>query len=208
MKKTAAVLLSCLLLLTGILFGCSNGDLEGRQAVTRPKEQHEELLTEQADGTKEFVIEKGSAYDAIESSAPKAEVHHIVNDKTGVNELKVDIIATGSKLTDSFRNYLNQVKMILLNSQKTLTQGGYTLVTMAYSEKSEYKGLPVLHTFALTAVPKDGEYVLEKKTLDEAIHKIVDNPDEWKGQTKEDPDWVTATLYALPATEGVYNMAK
>lgn len=206
MMKKASILLLCILI-AGALFGCAQDETPER-ITRRPVAESEQMITEQADGTKEMAIGGGAVYSAITSNAQNAEIHRIVNEATGVNELHVGIVSNKTKLTDAFRDYLDQIKNIVLNCQRSLSEGEYTRVFFTYSKNSTYTGLPVLYSFELTLAPVDGKYVLERETLDNSLKNISDNVDSWSAETEEESGWVLATLYSLPATEGIYQMAQ
>lgn len=205
MKKMAFIL-TCIFL-GSTLFGCSRSSIP-EQVTQLPTAENEQIITEQSDGTKEMAIGGGAVYSAITSNAQNAEIHRIVNEATGVNELHVGIVSNKTKLTDAFRDYLNQIKNIVLNCQRSLSEGEYTRVFFTYSKNSTYTGLPVLYSFELTLAPVDGKYVLERETLDNSLKSISDNVDSWSAETEEESGWVLATLYSLPATEGIYQMAQ
>lgn len=206
MIKKASVLLACVLL-AGALFGCSRSTIP-EQVTQRPTAESEQIVTEQADGTREMAIGSGSLHSAITGYAQNAEIHHIVNESTGVNELRIGIVTSKDKLTDAYRDYLNQIKNIVLNCQRQLTDGEYTKVTFTYSKNSKYTGLPLLYTLEMFLTPRDGKYILEREPFDSALKEISNNVGTWQSETEEEPGWVLATLYSIPATVGIYQLAQ
>lgn len=206
MIKKISIFLVCILL-TGALFGCSRSSIP-EQVTQRPTAESEQIVTEQADGTKEISIGGGAIHSAITGYAQNAEIHHIVNESTGVNELHIGIVTNKDKLTDAYRDYLNQIKNIVLNCQRQLTDGEYAKVTFSYSKNSKYTGLPLLYTLDLFLAPQDGKYVLEREPFDSALKEISDSVSTWQSETEEEPGWVLATLYSVPATVGIYQLAQ
>lgn len=206
MIKKISILLACILL-AGILFGCSRSSIP-EQVTQRPTAESEQVITEQADGTKEMAIGNGSLHSAITGYAQNAEIHHIVNESTGVNELYIGIVTNKDKLTDAYRDYLNQIKNIVLNCQRQLVDGEYTKVTFTYSKNSKYTGLPLLYTLDLFLTLQDGKYVLEREPFDTALKEIAGSVATWQSDTEEEPGWVLATLYSVPATVGIYQLAQ
>lgn len=206
MIKKASVLLVCILL-AGALFGCSRSSIP-EQVTQRPVAESEQVVTEQADGTREMAIGSGALHSAITSNAQNAEIHHIVNDSTGINELHIGIVTNKDKLTDAYRDYLNQIKNIVLNCQRQLAEDEYTKVTFSYSENSKYTGLPLLYTLDLFLTPQDGKYVLQREPFDSALKEISGSISIWQGETEEEPGWVLATLYSIPASVGIYQLAQ
>lgn len=206
MIKKTSIFLVCILL-AGALFGCSRSSIP-EQVTQRPTAESEQIVTEQADGTKEISIGSGAIHSAITGYAQNAEIHHIVNESTGVNELHIGIVTNKDKLTDAYRDYLNQIKNIVLNCQRQLTHGEYAKVTFSYSNNSKYTGLPLLYTLDLFLTPQDGKYVLDRESFDSALKEISDSVSTWQSETEEEPGWVLATLYSVPATVGIYQLAQ
>ena len=88
------------------------------------------------------------------------------------------------------------------------TEDEYTKITFSYSKNSKYTGLPLLYTLELFLTPQDGKYVLEREPFDSALKEIAGSVSDWQGETEEEPGWVLATLYSIPASVGIYQLAQ
>lgn len=199
--KKLSIVLTILLFTAGILSGC------GQTTEQPDTDDTTGIISTSTAFTQSNNSSTDTLYNTITTVTPDAQLHIESNPVEGKQELTVAIIAKGASLKSAFQDYLSQVKGIIKTCRQVPGADFYDKIHLIYSQDSEYTSLPPLTSFDLTLSPADGEYYLDKISIDRST-SLIDNVEAWYLEPDESIGTVFKTVYTLLRTEGIYQMSR